>query len=66
MVENEVKIYDSKINLRPVNAENINPNPSLPLKKKELISCIEKSGGNQVLSSAKRRKIKRTKSSGIF
>ncbi len=36
MVENEVKIYDSKINLRPVNAENINPNPSLPLKKIEL------------------------------
>jgi len=66
MVENEVKIYDSKIDLRPVNTENINPILSLPLRKTELTAYLEQSSGNQVLRSARKRKIRRTKSSGIF
>jgi hypothetical protein len=66
MVENEAKIYDAKIDLQPVNPENTNPILGLRLKNADLTTSFEKIGSNQILRFARKRKIKRTKSSGIF
>ncbi len=66
MTENEVKVYDGKLDLQPVNTENINPILSLTIKKNDLSAGFEQSNGSQVLRFAKKRKIKRTRSSGIF
>lgn len=66
MIENEVKIYDSKIDLHSGGAEKTNSILSLPLKTMDLANNFENTSSKQILRFARQRKIKRTKSSGIF
>jgi hypothetical protein len=66
MLESEVKIYDSNINLRSIEADNINPVIDLPFNTVELTSRFEEVRDNCDLRFTKKRKFRRVKSAGIF
>lgn len=69
MVKNEVKIYDSKIELPPIAAaggESSKTALNLPLDKIELNSCSDSTEDKKIVGFVWKRKFKRTKSSGIF
>jgi hypothetical protein len=66
MMESEVKIYDSNINLRSRDAENINPVVDLPFNMVEITSHFEEVKDKCDLRFTKKRKFRRVKSAGIF
>ena len=69
MTENKVKIHDGKMEMPPVSgalAESINPILTLTLKKAETSSLLEPATEERLMRLGNRRKVKRTKSSGIF
>ena len=66
MIEREVNIFDSKINLHPVEVENINAVIKLPFDKVEITSHCEEVRDNNSLRFVRKRKIRRVKSAGIF
>lgn len=66
MTESEVKIYDSNINLRPIDGEKINPASNLPFEPVEITSHFEEVKSKCDLRFVKKRKLRRVKSAGIF
>lgn len=67
MIENEVKIYDSKIEMRPIDAEIMNPaNAASPPQKIDITFSLEQFSGSQTIRFTKKRKVRKTKSAGIF
>jgi len=66
MIEREVNIFDSKINLRPIDVENINSVINLPFETVEITSHCEEVRDNRGLRFVRKRKIRRVKSAGIF
>ncbi len=67
MMESEVKIYDSNINLRSVEVDNINPAIDLPFNTVEIItSQFAEVKDKCDMRFAKKRKFRRVKSAGIF
>lgn len=66
MIEREVNIFDSKINLRPVDVENISSVISIPFDKVEITTHCEEVRANNSFSFVRKRKLRRVKSAGIF
>lgn len=67
MMESEVKIYDSNINLRSVEVDNINPVIDLPFNTVEITtSQFAEVKDKCDMRYAKKRKFRRVKAAGIF
>ncbi|MGC2235781.1 MAG: hypothetical protein WA584_06445 [Pyrinomonadaceae bacterium] len=67
MMESEVKIYDSNINLRSVEVDNINPVIDLPFNTVEMAtSQFAEVKDKCDMRFTKKRKFRRVKSAGIF
>jgi hypothetical protein len=66
MIERQVNIYENKINLRPVDVENIDSVINLPFESTEITSQCEEVKDKRVLLYTRKRKIRRVKAAGIF
>jgi hypothetical protein len=66
MIESEVKVFDSKINLHPIDAQNIDLGLNSPFESVELTSRFEEVRERDSVIFIRQRKLKRKKSSGIF
>lgn len=66
MMENEVNIYDSNINLRPMDAESINPIIGAPFELVEVTSHFEEVKDKCDSRFAKKRKLRHVRAAGIF
>ena len=66
MIESEVKVFDSNINLHPIDAQNIDNIIRSPFETVELTSHFEEVRDRDLTTFVKQRKIKRHRSAGIF
>jgi hypothetical protein len=66
MIESEVKIFDSKINLHPIDTQNIDNVRNSQFDAVELTSHFEEVKAPDLPAFVKQRKIKRHRSAGIF
>lgn len=66
MIEREVNIFDGKINLHPIDVENINSVINLPFETVEITSQCEEVKDKHQVRYARKRKIRRVRAAGIF
>lgn len=66
MMKSEVKIYDSNINLRPRDAENVKQANNSQFSAIEVIPQFEEVKEKCDLRFGRKRKFRRVKSAGIF
>lgn len=66
MIESEVKVFDSKINLHPIDTQNIDNVRNSQFDAVELTSHFEEVKDRDLTVFVKQRKIKRHRSAGIF
>jgi hypothetical protein len=66
MIEREANVFDNKLNLHPVDVENINSVINLPFEALELTAHCKEVKDERLMRYAKKRKIRRVKASGIF
>ena len=66
MIERQVNIFDNKINLRPIDVENIDSVINLPFESTEVTSQSEEVKDKCVMRYVRKRKLRRVKAAGIF
>ncbi len=66
MIESEVKVYDSKINLHRLDRQNIDTIINTPFDAVEITAAFEGVTDRDLTGFVKQRKIKRHRSAGIF
>lgn len=66
MIEREMNVYESKINVRPIDVKNINPVINLSFDTVEVTSHCEELKDKNLVRYARKRKIRRVKAAGIF
>lgn len=66
MIERETNVFENKLNLHPIDVENINSVINLPFENLELTSRREEVKDRRLLRYEKKRKIRRVKAAGIF
>jgi hypothetical protein len=66
MIEREVNIFDNKVNLHPIDAENINSVINLPFDAVVITTHCEEVKDSPVMRYIKKRKIRKVKAAGIF
>jgi hypothetical protein len=66
MIESEVKVYDSKINLHPIDTQNIDTIINSPFDAVEITSTFEEVTDRDLTGFVTQRRIRRHRSAGIF
>lgn len=66
MIENEAKGFDNKIDLHPIDTQNIDLGLNSPFESVQLTSRFEEVRERDAVIFVRQRKLNRKKSAGIF